>query len=109
MLIENFKETMEFLTTAVISIPEHIDRDSLDALVRAERARSKELAGSGELLRAWRTPGYWGNWCLWREPNVAALVTALDSLPLSQFMEITIHSLEPHPGDPGPTSRLDAH
>jgi muconolactone D-isomerase len=91
---------VEFLTNATISIPSDIDEETRDALIAAEGVRAGQLAASGELSRAWRTPGHWGNWCLWEQADLAALTAALESLPLFCFMEISIHPLDPHSSDP---------
>lgn len=97
--------SMEFLV--------HMEVGRIDLLPEAEKrlrereaARSRELAKDGVLVRIWRVPGRRENWGIWRTDDCDQLHTALTSLPLFQYLKITVHPLCSHPNDPVVPERL---
>ncbi|WP_081624107.1 muconolactone Delta-isomerase family protein [Arthrobacter sp. 135MFCol5.1] len=92
---------MEFLVEVSFTTPVGMDPGVLEELKTAEARRAGQLAASGHLRRLWRpqVPG-WRNIGLWEAEDVTKLQTLLDSLPLREFMSITIRPLDPHPSDP---------
>jgi muconolactone D-isomerase len=65
-----------------------------------EAARTRELAEAGLLVRLWRVPGRRENWGIWSVGDADQLHNALASLPLFQYLKITVHPLASHPNDP---------
>jgi muconolactone delta-isomerase len=92
---------VEFLTEVTITAPAGTPDDGVQTATDAERARARELADQGHLVRIWRPrrPG-WTNVGLWRATDEAELRSILESLPLFPWMSIEIRPLDPHPSDP---------
>ena len=91
---------MEFLALIEVRWPPDRDREELARMLAAESARVDELTAAGMLRRLWRIPGRWANWTLWEAPDATALHEQLMSLPMSPWLEITVHPLARHPSDP---------
>ena len=92
----------EFLVEITTAIPEGTPQAEVDRRRAAERARSAELAATGNLYRLWRPVGELrsvGIWCADDEAELREKV--LGTLPLSQWMTMRVTPLEPHPNDPG--------
>ncbi|WP_308798209.1 muconolactone Delta-isomerase family protein [Agromyces silvae] len=73
------------------------------AVLEAEQVRAAALAAAGLLLRLWRPADRADEWCnlgLWRAQDADALRTALESLPLAEWMAWDIRPLTDHPNDP---------
>src|ERR1700748_2459402 len=97
---------MDFLVHIEVGRVESEEREK--QLREKERARGRELADQGIMVRLWRVPGRRANWGIWRAPDVDHLHDALASLPLFPYMTITVHPLATHPNDPGgPLTRFD--
>jgi len=96
---------MDFLVYMEVG---RIDGEEQEKQLREkEAARSRELAEQGILLRLWRVPGRRANWGIWRANDCDQLHDAFVSLPLFQYLTITVHPLASHPNDPGgPESRV---
>jgi muconolactone D-isomerase len=92
---------MEFLASIEVRWSRGRDPDELDRTLAAERARVRELAAAGTLVRLWRVPGRWANWSLWQAPDATALHEAISSLPMYPWIEVSVHPLADHPNDPG--------
>lgn len=90
----------EFLVNIQFVGVERIPPDARDDLLRRERARARELAEQGHLVRMWRVPGRRANWGLWAAENATQLHAILESLPYWPYMQITVHPLARHVVDP---------
>ncbi|MGH7069480.1 MAG: muconolactone Delta-isomerase [Acetobacteraceae bacterium] len=90
----------EFLVNIQFVGVDRIPADAVEDLRRRERARARELADQGHLLRMWRTPGRRANWGLWAAENATQLHAILESLPYWPYMEIAVHPLARHVVDP---------
>jgi muconolactone D-isomerase len=77
------------------------DADLAAKLLREEAERSKALAADGVIRRLWRVPGRRENWGIWVAQSIDELHTAIASLPLYPYLNVTIHILATHPNDPG--------
>lgn len=92
---------MEFLVHIQVNWPPDGDPAELARLTAGERARAAELAGEGLIRRLWRIPGRFANWGIWEAPDVDSLHTAISSLVLFPYLDVTVHPLATHPSDPG--------
>jgi muconolactone D-isomerase len=90
---------MEFLVHMVVARIEG-GAEAEQVLRDQEAARSRELGEAGVLLRLWRVPGRRENWGIWSADDADRLHNALSSLPLFQYLTITVHPLASHPNDP---------
>jgi muconolactone D-isomerase len=99
-LAEREGRTMEFLVHIQVSWPDEIDPDEQKRLIAAEGVRARELGGEGRIKRLWRIPGRWANYGLWDAPDATTLHTAITSLPLYRFLDVTVTPLAQHPNDP---------
>lgn len=92
---------MEFLTEVVLTVPPGASEDEIARRRQAEAERARQLAGDGHLIRLWRPHEEgWRNIGLWRASDQAELAAVLETLPLHDWMSVTIRPLAPHPNDP---------
>jgi muconolactone delta-isomerase len=89
---------MEFLVSMELTTV--IDDKKEADLREQEGLRSRELSEEGILLRLWRVPGRRANWGIWSARNCDELHEAIASLPLFNYMTISVHPLASHPNDP---------
>ncbi len=94
----------EFLTTFTLAVPADTAPETVDATMRREADRARELAGQGSLERLWTLPGQGRALGLWRAPDWAAMKAILASLPLSLWVSVQTTPLNRHPSDPALTS-----
>jgi len=94
---------MEFLVEFDIHIPEGAPESEVEQRVSGEVAAAEQLAREGHLVRLW-TPNHAPDGKkalgLFRAASEAELDALLDALPLSDWMQISVTPLEPHPNDP---------
>jgi muconolactone D-isomerase len=90
----DFLVYMEVLTNQIQS------HEMIATLFKQEAERARELAAEGILQRLWRVPGRHANWGIWTATSADELHTALSSLPLFPYLNITVHPLAKHPNDP---------
>ena len=81
--------------------PDSVDGETRARATDAEAVRARELAAAGTLVKLWRVPGERANWGIWSAASPDELHTALTSLPLWPWCEVTVHPLARHPNDPG--------
>jgi muconolactone D-isomerase len=100
---------VEFLTEITTTVPAGAEEE-FERRKRAEAARAADLAAAGHLVRLWRPVGERRSVGLWRAADRAELDRdVLATLPLRDWMTITVTPLEPHPNDPGdPATGPDA-
>lgn len=94
---------MEYLVDLVTTIPEGTSPAKVDEVREAEGVRTAELAITGHFVRLWRPPlgpGEARAIALFRAADEAELHDILESLPLYNWMKVTITPLTPHPHDP---------
>jgi muconolactone D-isomerase len=94
---------MEFLVEFEVDIPvgtpdsEVADRES------AEASAAAQLVDEGHLVRLWKRAGGSGASTilgLYRAESATQLDGLLATLPLHEWMQVTVTPLEPHPNDP---------
>ena len=97
---------MEFLVEFDLNIPQGIPESDVKQLESAEAAAAAELAREGHLVRLWRppvAPGESKTLGVYRADSQALLDGLLGALPLSDWMQVTVTPLDPHPNDPTST------
>jgi muconolactone D-isomerase len=87
---------MEFLVRIEVR-----DRDlpieGRQQLLEKELQRAQELMAAGTLRRIWRLPGKRANLSLYSVASANELHDALTSLPLWNWMELSVEALATHP------------
>jgi muconolactone D-isomerase len=94
---------MEFLVEFELNVPDGASESEVEERVGAEAAASAALARQGHLERLWRppaTPGERKAVGLYRADDPRQLDGLLEALPLSQWMQVHVTPLAPHPNDP---------
>lgn len=91
---------MDFLVHIINQAPASLQGEELQALVKAESARAKELADQGILFKLWRIAGKRENVGIWRAKDADELHAALSSLPFFSYLHIDVTPLAEHPNDP---------
>jgi muconolactone D-isomerase len=87
---------MEFLVRIEIDLPPDMDADRRAALTEAEAARGRELRDAGTIARIWRVPGRLANVGVWNAADATELHAAVASLPLFNWMSVTVEPLATH-------------
>ena len=87
---------MEFLVRIEVDLPADLDPDRRASLVEAEAARGRELRAAGTIARIWRVPGRQANVGIWRAADATELHAAISSLPLFDWMSVTVDPLATH-------------
>lgn len=93
---------MDFLVDIHVRLPPELQGDELDSLIRAERARGRELVESGAIKHIWRIPGALRNVSVWSAADATELHTRLTSLPTYRYTTISVTPLAEHPLQGGP-------
>jgi muconolactone delta-isomerase len=99
---------MEFLVDFDVTVPDETPAAEVEAREGAESVAAARLAEAGYLLRVWRRPaGTAGTTVLglYRADSRDQLDELLAALPLREWMDVTVTTLEPHPNDPVAASR----
>jgi muconolactone delta-isomerase len=94
---------MEFLVEFELKVPEGTPAAEVADRERAEAGAAAALADEGHILRIWKRPLATGPsraLGLYRADSRTELDGVIRHLPLSQWMNVTVTPLEPHPNDP---------
>ena len=99
---------MEFLVEFEFEVPAGTPDAEVEQRQRAESAAAAELAEGGHLVRLWRR-SLGGNGTtaigLYRARNEAELHDLLGTLPLADWLRVTVIPLSAHPNDPATAPR----
>ena len=99
---------MEFLVEFEVEVPADTPDAEVERRERAESAAAAELVQDGHLVRLWRR-SLGGNGTtaigLYRARSEAELHDLLGTLPLADWLRVTVTPLAAHPNDPGTASR----
>jgi muconolactone D-isomerase len=94
---------VEFLVEFEVNVPDGAPASEVAARNSAEASAAARLVDDGHLVRLWKPPAVPGETKaigLYRADSRAQLAALLSALPLYDWMNITVTSLEPHPNDP---------
>ncbi|MDN5917107.1 MAG: muconolactone Delta-isomerase [Pseudonocardia sp.] len=82
-----------------VAIPRDLDPDVRATTVAKEKARALEIQRSGKWPHIWRVVGQYSNISIFDVGSADELHELLWSLPLFEFMTVTIAPLTTHPSD----------
>jgi muconolactone D-isomerase len=102
------EDSMEFLVEFEVEVPVDTPDAEVQQHQRDESAAAAELAEEGHLVRLWRRPLVGDGTTaigLYRAFSQAQLEDLLASLPLADWLRVTVTPLEAHPNDPATASR----
>src|SRR6478736_1046426 len=102
---------MEFLVEFGVNVPDGAPASEVEARTSAEASAAARLVDQGHLVRLWKPPAAPGEskaLGLYRADSQAQLAGLLGALPLSDWMQVTVTPLRPHPNDPAPEATLSA-
>ena len=91
---------MEFLVEFDVDVPDGTPDDEIGERENAEASAAAKLVADGHLVRLWKLPGGSKAIGVYRADSQAQLDGLLGDLPLSEWMQVTVQPLEPHPDDP---------
>ncbi len=94
---------MEFLVEFEINIPEGTSDSEVNMREAAEARAAAKLVDEGHLARLWKppvAPSQTKTLGLYRAESETELDALLGTLPLYDWMRITVTPLEGHPNDP---------
>lgn len=94
---------MEFLVEFEVTVPKGTPEREVKERDTAESAAAAGLAREGHLLHLWRAPvarGKTNAVGVYSADSRAELDTLLSALPISDWMQVIVTPLEPHPNDP---------
>jgi len=94
---------MEFLVEFEVTVPKGTPEREVQDRDTAESAAAAALARQGHLVRLWRAPvarGKTNAVGVYSADSRAELDSLLTALPLSDWMQVIITPLAPHPNDP---------
>lgn len=100
----------EFFTRFTVRIPESASRNEVDDMTAAEADRTRQWAGTGNLVRLWLLPSAPGETRalgLWFAADLGQLTEIIQSLPLLPWMAVDTTPLSPHPNDPASAAEPD--
>ena len=103
---------MDFLVEFEINVPDGTPEVERTAREDAESAAAAKLVAQGHLIRLWKrhvAPGASRPIGLYRAESKAEMDDLLRALPLSEWMRVTVTSLEPHPNDPAAEPPVSGH
>ena len=93
---------MDFLVDITVRLPPALPQEERLELMRAERARGRELIEAGAIQHIWRIPGALRNVSVWRAEDATELHELLTSIPAYRYSEIQVTALATHPLLGGP-------
>jgi muconolactone D-isomerase len=94
---------VEFLVEFEVDVPAGTPETEVKDREREEALAATKLADEGHLLRVWKRPLSTGETSalgLYRAEGEPELDGLLRTLPLYEWMTLTVTRLEPHPNDP---------
>jgi muconolactone delta-isomerase len=94
------EKPMEFLVEFEVHVPDGAQASEVEVRKSAEASAAARLVDEGHLVRLWKPPGETKALGLFRADSEAQLAGLLGALPLSDWMNITVTTLEAHPNDP---------
>ena len=99
---------MEFLVEFEVEVPADTPPEEIERRQRAESTAAAKLAEDGHLVRLWRRSlGANGTTAigLYRARSEAELHDLLGTLPLADWLRVTVIPLSAHPNDPATAPR----
>ena len=105
---EQKEDSMEFLVEFEVEVPAGTGDAEVEQHQHAESAAAAKLAEEGHLIRLWRRPLLGDGTSaigLYRADDEPELDGLLASLPMADWLNVTVTPLEAHPNDPAAASR----
>jgi muconolactone D-isomerase len=89
---------MLFHVRIEVTIPSHVDRETVERLGKLEHERAADLQRAGKWKHLWRIVGRFANISVFEVDTNDELHAILESLPFYQYMNIEVTALCRHPG-----------
>jgi muconolactone D-isomerase len=88
---------MEFLVEIQVNFPPDLPAEQLNAVVKNEDVRGRELKAAGTIVRIWRIPGRRANVGIWAGADADEVHRAITSLPAFPWIDARVTALATHP------------
>jgi muconolactone D-isomerase len=89
---------MLFHVRIEVTIPSHVDRETVERLGKLEHERAADLQRAGKWKHLWRIVGRFANISVFEVDTNDELHAILESLPFYRYMNIEVTALCRHPG-----------
>jgi muconolactone D-isomerase len=89
---------MLFHVRIEVTIPSHVDRETVERLGKLEHERSADLQRAGKWKHLWRIVGRFANISVFEVDTNDELHAILESLPFYPYMNVVVVALCRHPG-----------
>jgi muconolactone D-isomerase len=89
---------MLFHVRIEVTIPTHVDRETVERLGYLEHERAADLQRAGKWKHLWRIVGRFANISVFEVASNDELHAILESLPFYPYMDIEVAALCRHPG-----------
>jgi muconolactone D-isomerase len=89
---------MLFHVRIEVTIPTHVDRETVEQLGNLEHERAADLQRAGKWKHLWRIVGRFANISVFEVASNDELHAILESLPFYPYMNIEVAALCRHPG-----------
>ncbi len=89
---------MLFHVRIEVTIPSHIDRETVERLGKLEHERAADLQRAGKWKHLWRVVGRFANISVFEVDTNDELHAILESLPFYPYRNIKVAALCRHPG-----------
>jgi muconolactone delta-isomerase len=100
-------QATEFLTTFVLTIPPRTSTTTVETVTGQEAERTRQLADDNRLIRLWSLPGHGRNLGHWQARDSQQMQDIVQSLPMTDWLNVDIVQLGRHPSDPATRGSRD--
>jgi muconolactone D-isomerase len=80
-----------------VDVPHDVDKQVIETLKAAEKARAEDLQRAGKWRHLWRVAGLYANVSIFDVADADELHDIMMSLPLYPFMDVHVTALCRHP------------
>lgn len=88
---------MLYMVRMTITLPDDLDGEVREQLVRAEKEYSQDLQRRGKIAGIWRVAGQYANYCLFDAGSHDELHALVSGLPMYRYIHTEVEALAMHP------------